>query len=88
MIGKKVKLTKRMAKWLIDHQEWCHTRSGTVFNPDDSYDAEMWVCLMVMGDWAPTGVVIKKGMDCWGVEFKTPFGKEFSYYSRSDLRLV
>lgn len=86
--GTKVKLTKTCAKWYLDNPEVFFTYTGV---QDEVYETVMQYCLLVAMGGDVIGTVERQGAeaDIFGVTFKTPFGKDYTYlqYPR-DLTVV
>ena len=79
MIGQKVKLTKSMAKGTLHKPEAYIAPSG---RKDDNFDFYMQMSMFVLLGGDVVGEVIKQGAtkETYGVQFNTPFGKDYGYY--------
>ena len=79
MIGTKVKLTKSMAKWYLDHPDAFYAGPGRV---DTSYETLMKMSLLVLIGGEVIGTVVSHGSmkNTYGVDFKSPVGQDFAYY--------
>lgn len=89
MIGKKVKMTKSMAKWYLDNPDCFFI--GSTNSYDNSYETVMKMSMACLLGVPIVGTIIKQGSEpnVWGVEFETPLGADYSYkeYKR-DIVLV
>ena len=79
MIGTRVKLTKSMAKWTLDHPEAYIAPNGQF---DDDFDFHMQMPMFVLLGGDVVGEVISHGgiKETYGVQFNTPFGNDYCYY--------
>lgn len=93
MIGTKVKITKDTAKWYLDNPDAFLYANGT--KEDSTYDTVMQIAIATLLGEDVVGTVVKRGAEDgnggynWGVEFKTPYGNDFSYfeYPRSIVKV-
>lgn len=91
MIGKKVRITKRCAKWFLDNPYVFIRPRG---QPDESFDIEMqihlYVCLGGFIDGRISKLGSKSGrIQFYGAEFNTIFGYSFHYFQLGrDLELI
>lgn len=89
MIGQKVVMTKQMAKWYLDNPE-VFQYPGTYDMSDEFHITIQHCILSLLGDDL-IGTVSRNGSskNCYGVDFKTPFGNHWAYYEYpKDIRKV
>lgn len=89
-IGSKVVMRKSLAKWYLDHPDIFVPPSGIMTAADLREEAKVYfLCFCAALDEPVIGIVVRPGSgDCWGVEFKTPYGYDFAYYDSKNLKLV
>ena len=77
--GDKVKITEKCARWYLDNPDIFYTYSGV---KDNVYDLVMQYCIYVCMGGEITGTVVREGSvaGVYGVDVKTPFGNEFTYF--------
>jgi len=86
LIGKKVQLKKRYAKWHLEHPEIYSLPLGGV---DNSYEPETLMHLMCLFDVPVTGVVTGRGhLDCYGVAWKVAGIKSHYYIDPKDFTVL
>jgi len=82
MIGQKVKLTKNMAQWYLEHPEIFEVKGSIPEKDFKEFGTLMQSCMYVVLGGEVIGKVIKPGVDSktWCVKFSGPFGKHWAYY--------
>jgi hypothetical protein len=85
MIGERVVLKERVAKWMLDHPDIYEYPNGTM---DDSYETETLMHLMCCIGVPMTGAVVTQGADdCWGVQWKIGKLTAFYYVQRRNFEV-
>jgi hypothetical protein len=77
--GDKVKITEECARWYLDHPDVFYTHSGV---QDPVYNMVMQYCIYICMGGEVTGTVVQEGSQpgVYGVDVKTPFGNDFTYF--------
>lgn len=88
LIGKRFKLSERLAKWHLDHPQIYFRH----YNDDEfrEYERETLMHLMVCFGVPMVGKVVCRGSmdDTWGVEFKIGKLKTMYFVETKDLEVI
>ncbi len=86
-IGDQVVMQKEHALWLLDHPVIFEIPGGGLDEKD--LNNCYYLCFCTMLDAPVVGTVKNiSQFECVGVEFKTPYGRDFQYYQPEHIKVV